>query len=128
VCVLLPMRAMQAHDFVSPYVNASNAISKAPTDVVIVDESRLLFAEDLARNGPFLRNRPKERALTELTKSYIATLSSRHSVSLFGYDQAIALGIAPNERATMQRDALRTKLRKALSQQSCGVDLVVSTK
>jgi hypothetical protein len=123
--VLLPAHAKQAHDFVLPYARASEAIEHAPTDVVIVDESRLLFAEDLVRNDPFLRNRPKVLDLTYLTDTDITRLCSQYSVSLFDYGQAVSLGIAANEQATKFGDAARARSRQLMSQLACGTEPVV---
>ncbi len=126
--VLLPAHAKQAHDFVAPYVRASNLIQQAETDVVIVDKSRLLFAEDLVRNDPFLRNRPKVLDLTNLTEPGIADLCAHHSISLFGYDQALALGILPSDQATMIDDDTRAKLRPVLAKLACGAPLAVPSE
>ena len=123
--VLLPVHAMQAHDFVTPYARAMKAIKNAPTDVVIVDESGLLFAEDLVRNDPFLRNRPKVLALSNLTKAEIEHLCTHYSVATFDYTQALAFGIMPNNQATKFGDPARANLRMALSRRACGAESVV---
>ncbi|WP_020176023.1 hypothetical protein [Methyloferula stellata] len=122
--ILLPAHAKQAHDYVAPYIRTLKAIRQAPTDIVVVDKSRLFFAEDLVRNDPFLRNRPKVLELTSLTEPGIDYLCAHYSVSLFGYDQATALGIAPNEKLTVADDDKRAKLRTDLSQR-CGTALSV---
>jgi hypothetical protein len=126
--VLLPVHAKQAHDFARPYVRASKAIEQASTDVVIIDKSRLLFAEDLVRNDPFLRNRPKVLDLTYLTDADIERLCTHYSISLFDHGQALALGIAHNDQATEFRDDVRAKLRAALSRRACGAGLVVKAE
>jgi hypothetical protein len=82
--VLLPAHAKQAHDFVMPYVRAADAIEHTATDLVVIDQSGLLFAEDLVRNDPFLRNRPKVLDLTLLDEANLAVLCARYSISLFG--------------------------------------------
>lgn len=123
--VLLPAHAKQAHDFTMPYVKAWNAIEHAPTDIVIVDKSRLLFVEDLVRNDPFLRNRPKVLDISFLTEADLAQICAHYSVSLFDYDQAVALGITPYARATEVRDSVRAQLRTAMSRLSCDLQPVV---
>jgi hypothetical protein len=125
VLVLLPAHAMQAYDFVLPYVRASNAIGQAPTDVVIVDKSKLLFAEDLVRNDPFLRNRPKVLDLSNLSDANIERLCTHYGIAIFEYGQAIGLGIAPNDHATTSDDEARARLRAALSERSCATQPVV---
>jgi len=124
--VLLPARIMQAHDFVWPYFKASNAIERAPADVVIVDKSRLLFAEDLVRNDPFLRNRPKVLDLTNLSNANIEHLCMHYSVAIFDYGQATALGITPNDHATAADDEARAGLRAVLLRRACAVQSVIN--
>jgi hypothetical protein len=124
VFILLPARAIQAHDFAAPYVRAARAIAQAPTDIVIVDESGLLFAEDLVRNDPFLRNRPKVLDLTNLDKAKIAKLCSLYSISLFARPQGVAFGIAANDLSTKPSDKLRVEPREALSRTACRVEPV----
>lgn len=122
--ILLPAHAKQAHDYVMPYVRALKLIQQAPTDIVVVDKSRLFFAEDLVRNDPFLRNRPKVLELTSLTEPGIDYLCAHYSVSQFGYDQATTLGIARNEQLTVADDDKRAKLGAALSK-ACGTALAL---
>ncbi len=124
VFMLLPAHMKQAHDYVAPYVRAMNLIQQAPTDIVVVDKSRLFFAEDLVRNDPFLRNRPKVIELTGLTEPSIDYLCAHYSVARFGYDQATALGIASNAQLTIVDDDKRTKLGAALSK-ACGTALAL---
>jgi hypothetical protein len=78
--VLLPAHAKQAHEFAMPYVRAADAIGHAATDLVVIDKSGLLFAEDLVRNDPFLRNRPKVLDLTFLDEAKLADLCARYSI------------------------------------------------
>ena len=58
VGVLLPLRAVQAYRFVTPYAVASDQIARADADVVILDSGDRWFGWDLVRNDPFLRHRP----------------------------------------------------------------------
>lgn len=123
VVVLLPAHAMQAERFVAPYAQASAAIARADADVVIVDKSGLLFAEDLIRNDPFLRDRPKILDLTFLDEERLRTLCARYSVALFGKPQALALGIAANADLTRLDDEFRRRNRDVLGKLSCGAEL-----
>ncbi len=125
--ILLPAHAKQAHDFAMPYIRASGAIEHASTDLVIVDKSGLRFAEDLVRNDPFLRNRPKVLDLTFLDEAKLADLCARYSISMFGRPQALAFGIPLNDDATKFGDEVRARLRAAMARLSCGVDMAVST-
>jgi hypothetical protein len=126
--VLLPAHAKQAHDFVLPYVRASKAIEQTQMDAVIVDKSRLLFAEDLVRNDPFLHNRPKVLDLTNLSETDIERLCMQYSVAIFDYRQALALGVIPNDHATEFGDEARARLRAVLSRRECGNARVVPSE
>jgi hypothetical protein len=119
---------MQAHDLVSPYVRASEAIAQAPTDVVVVDSSGSLFAEDLIRNDPFLRNRPKVLDLTKLSDADIDRLCTHYSVAIFDQSQAAAFGIMSNKDSSLAGDRSRDLLRKAMSQRACGAVPLARTK
>jgi hypothetical protein len=123
--VLLPIHAIQAHYFVLPYFKASEAIARAPTDVVVIDTSRLMYAEDLVRNDPFLRNHPKVLDLLNLSKEDIERLCSRYSGATFDYDQAIDLGMMSNDQATAVADQIRAKSLLARWQGSCGAKRVL---
>ncbi len=121
--VLLPIHAIEAHDFVRPYRKAVQAIMQTPADVVIVDESGVLFGEDLVRNDPLLRNRPKILDLTYLTEANIAALCATHArIAVFDAEQARAFGIMPGDRKT--NIELRARLR-ALLTRSCATEPVL---
>jgi hypothetical protein len=124
--VLLPAHAKQAHEFAMPYVRAADAIGHAAIDLVVIDKSGLLFAEDLARNDPFLRNRPKVLDLTFLDEAKLADLCARYSISMFGRRQGLAFGISPNDEQTKFDDDVRAKKKAAMARLSCGVDMAVS--
>jgi hypothetical protein len=124
--ILLPVHAKHAHEFAMPYVRAADAIGHAATDLVVIDKSELLFAEDFVRNDPFLGNRPKVLDLTFLDEAKLADLCARYSISLFGHPQALAFGIPLNDDATKFDDEVRARLRAAMARLSCGVDMAVS--
>ncbi len=84
--------------------------------------------EDLVHNGPFLRDHPKVLDLTNLTQPGIEYLCEHNSISLFGYDQAVALGIRPSDQATKSDDEVRAKLREALAKLACGTLLPAQLK
>ena len=58
LAVMRPGRAIEIERVVAPFAAASRAIEAAQTDLVVVDTPPVLFAEDLVRNDPYLRNRP----------------------------------------------------------------------
>ncbi|MDJ0450428.1 hypothetical protein [Methylocystis sp. JR02] len=115
--LLFPAHAKQAHDFAAPYARASAAIARAPTDLVILDGSDLLFSEDLVRNDPFLRNRPIVLGLTLMDETDLVRLCQRHSVSLFDASQGRRYGIRPDPGSQVAAEGdLRAKLRAAEEQ------------
>jgi len=120
--VLLPAHAKQASDFVMPYVRAADAIGHTATDLVVIDTSGLLFAGDLVRNDPFLRNRQKVLDLTLLDEANLADLCTRYSISMFDRRQGLAFDISPNDEQTKFDDDVRA----AMARLSCGVDMAVS--
>lgn len=128
VAVLLPVHAMQAERFVAPYARASASIARADADVVIVDKSGLLFAEDFIRNDPFLRDRPKILDLTFLDEPRLRALCARYSVSLFGRPQALALGIGASADLTRYDDEIRARNRDALARLSCGAEMTLDAE
>lgn len=126
VGLLFPARAWQAHDFVAPYAKARIAIERAGADVVLLDKSDLLFGEDLVRNDPFLRNKPKVLDLTYIDEAGLAALCQRHSVSLFDASQGRKFGIAPdNGMQPVEEKKRRAELRAVLEQMPCGAPLSV---
>jgi hypothetical protein len=75
--------------------------------VVIVDKSKLLFAEDLVRNVPCLRNRPTALDLSNVSDANIARLCAHYEMALFDCGHANTLGIARTNHATALDDAAR---------------------
>jgi hypothetical protein len=86
----------------------------------------LLFAGELVRNDPFLRNRPKVLDLTLLDEANLADLCARYSVSMFGRRQGLAFGIPPNDVHTKFDDDVRAKKKAAMARLSCGVEVAIS--
>jgi hypothetical protein len=112
--VLLPWRAAQVRSFVTPYASAVAAIERSDVDVVIVDPTDIWYGEDLVRNDPFLRARPKVLSLPRLSETRLAELCQRYGVAVFDRAQAHPLGlrIVPSQPATADRNSrLRTLMR-----------------
>ena len=91
--ILFPLRALQVHRFVHPYAMAAAAIRAAPTDVVLVDDRNVWFGIDLARNDPYLRNRPLILHTESLSEYGARQLCARATVSVFDSSVARRLGI-----------------------------------
>ncbi len=105
---------------------ASPSASHTATDLVVIDKSGLLFAEDLVRNDPFLRHRPKVLDLTLLDEANLADLCARYCISMFGRRQGLAFGISSNDEQTKFDDDVRAKKKAVMARLSCGVDMAVS--
>jgi hypothetical protein len=93
LAVLLPIHLIQARDFVVPYRRAYAAIRAAPVDVVLVDGTGLLYAEDLVRNAPDLSNRPRVMDMMALTGPGMVRLCRRYRVARFTAAEGRAWGI-----------------------------------
>lgn len=121
--VLLPAHLIQAQRFVEPYARAADAIARTDADFVIVDKSRLLFAADLVRNDPFLRNRPKILDLTYLEEDQIRALCATNEIALFEKADATALGVSRHDEATKTDDDMLGRKRRLMSDLRCGADM-----
>ncbi len=119
VMVLLPLRAAQARAFVTPYARAHELIRASKDDVVIVDRTGLMFAVDLVRNDPLLRNVPKVLDLASLDEAQIQTLCRAYRVGIFDRKAGVALGIPVVESETAA-DARRRAKRDFLDRNGCG--------
>jgi hypothetical protein len=114
IVVLFPCRAYEVNRFLTPYASAVAAINKSTSDVVVVDTSDLAFGNDLVRNDPFLRNKPKVLVLQALDETLLRSLCSRFSVELFSREDGTALKIPHGDSENAQATAL-IPLMKALS-------------
>jgi hypothetical protein len=54
----LPLRCVQAKDFVQPYVEASAAFQRIDADILAFEPRLAWYSADLSRNDPFLSRRP----------------------------------------------------------------------
>lgn len=91
--LILPLRAIQVERFVRPYADASAFILAQPADLVLVDSSRNLFAQDLVRNDPYLERRPRVMLLSTLNRIQLAELCMRLRTVVVGPDQLTAIGV-----------------------------------
>ena len=127
LCLLLPFKAGMAAAFIRPYRLAEAAIVRAPADVVLVDWSGLMFADDLVRNDPFLRNTPKVMDLAALDAAQIATVCRRFRVALFDRREARALGLREIDSPGADPAFLRAR-RAELERLHCGVPVPVGAR
>ncbi len=95
--VLLPAHLESARTLTEPYARADAALRQARSDIVLIDKTGMRYGVDLARNDPFLRERPVRLALHALSDADVAALCARYSVSLFDATDGAALGVPLNE-------------------------------
>lgn len=91
--LLLPVRAWQAASFVAPYARAHAAVSAIEADVVLVDAPRHMFALELLRNDPLLRNRPLTMVASALSDAQLARLCRDYRVARFTDADAARFGM-----------------------------------
>jgi hypothetical protein len=91
--VLLPLRSVQARQFIAPFAKSQAAIARTNADVVLIDADNTFFAADLVRNSPLLTNRPKIMNLVALTTDQIDQLCKHQTVALFDAADAMAFGV-----------------------------------
>jgi hypothetical protein len=107
------------HAFVRPYASAVAAIEGANADVIIVDPTDIWYGEDLVRNDPFLRTKPKVLSLPRLDEMRLGELCRRYDVAIFDRADAQRLGlrIVASPPVMAAQDA---KLRAFAHSLSCG--------
>lgn len=89
VLVLLPIHAFQAYALTEPYRRASAEIDRMNADVVVVDARKFVYAEDLVRNDPYLRNTPIRLSRARLYDAQLAELCRTHpSLKFFTNEDA----------------------------------------
>jgi hypothetical protein len=91
--LLVPIRAWQAHAFAAPYRAADAWIATRDVDVVLVDAPQHIYAVDLIRNDPLLRNRPKRMAAYLLSDAQLAALCRDYKVAVFSDAEASRFGL-----------------------------------
>jgi hypothetical protein len=123
--VLLPLRAWQAHVFAAPYERAWRAVSSADMQAVIVDPSNRPSLDDIVRNDPFLRNRPKILLITRLDEAEVARLCAQGPVGVLDSVQAEAAGVqvARSDQAVLEHAA---RLRAFMVSRDCARPVPVS--
>jgi hypothetical protein len=108
VLLLMPLRAWQAHRFLHPYAAAEAAVRRAPSQIVLVDDSGIAFGQDLVRNDPYLRNRPLILNLGSLDSDQLEELCARYTVSVFDRAGAARLGV-PTFEPPAESDAAQAR-------------------
>jgi hypothetical protein len=101
--LLVPIRVWQAHAFAAPYRAADAWIAARDVDVVLVDAPQSIYAVDLIRNDPLLRNRPKRMTPVLLDDAQLEVLCRTYRVAFFTDADAARFGL----HATMSNRAPR---------------------
>jgi len=93
LAILLPIRCLQARDFITPFAKAQTAMEQTNADIVLINADKTFYAADLVRNQPLLTNRPKIMNLAALNTAQIDSLCHDQTVALFDESDAKAFGI-----------------------------------
>jgi hypothetical protein len=130
VFFLTPVRMIQAHAWSAPYVRAHALITKSDADVVIVNSDGLAFADDLARNDPWLRNKPKVLSLMVMTPTQISVACKLGKVAIFDRQVGAQLGIPELGPQTHEADIASklARLDALRSSGQCGMALRADPK
>jgi hypothetical protein len=123
--VLLPAHILQTATMEAPFRAAMTVIRRSTADLVLVDPSGVPYAEDLVRNDPYLRNRPKVMDLALLDLAAVESLCSRFTVSVFDRDQATALGFGQTQDYPAAVAAELAKQRDLMRRLGCGEPVVM---
>ena len=81
--VIWPFELLTAYKFVEPYRDAQSLISHSGADVVLVDATGMLAAQDLVRNQPDVSNTPKVMDIAQLNEAKIRYLCKRYKIAVF---------------------------------------------
>lgn len=93
--VLLPFQLATAYQLVRPHREAQALIRRSAADVVLVDGTGLMGAQDQVRNAPGAVNRPKVMDIALVSEAELRYLCSRYSVAVFDRNHALELGMPP---------------------------------
>ena len=118
--VLVPIHAYQMRSTHAPYAAAMAAIERAKADAVIIDTTGVFYGNDLVRNDPFLRNRPKVFDLGELNEPLVRQLCARFRVAVFEGMDAPRFGVIATVASTHSDYARLVGLRALMRELSCG--------
>jgi hypothetical protein len=81
--VIWPFQLLTAYRFVEPYREAQSHISQSGADIVLVDATGMLAAQDLVRNQPDASNTPKVMDIAQLSEAKLRYLCGRYKVAVF---------------------------------------------
>jgi len=126
VCLLLPLRAWQVHDFIHPYAAASRAISTAGTDAVIVNDFNIWQGVRLVRNEPNLQRRPVILRLRELDDDKIRRLCRGRRIAVFQTSDGARLGLHTQREPSETRAAREAATLQRLRRDGCSVQARVA--
>jgi hypothetical protein len=95
--IQLPIRCLQVESFVRPFAQAMSFIESAPEEFILIDHTKIWYSQDLIRNDPFLRNKPKVLFARRLSEVQKQNLCERGSLRVIKPAELIKLGLQPLE-------------------------------
>jgi hypothetical protein len=105
--VLLPAHLESAQALTRPYALADAALRRAKSDIVVIDKTGMRYGVDLARNDPFLRERPIRLMLQSLSDADHAALCARYRIELFDAANGATFGVPLIEEELARRQTPR---------------------
>lgn len=114
----LAVHLAQVRAMATSYIEAQKAIEHTDADYVVVDDRDIWFGQDLVRNDPYLRNRPKVMLLKRLDETLIDRLCAG-KIAIFDRKTADAFGLVKplNMPLMMGRTP---ELRDYMAAKGCG--------
>jgi len=117
LAILLPWRAVQAHQFIRPFALAEQKLLALPVDVVVLDAGGTFFGGDLVRNDPLLQTRPKILHIGLLDEAQVRDLCIHYRVALV---DAKSPALATLRQIDEPPDSENQRLHSVMARLGCG--------
>jgi hypothetical protein len=91
--LFLPLRASQVEGFTAPYADADEALRHVHGDVVMIPPFAVWYGQDLVRNDPLFRERPKRARLIHIRPEVQAAFESHGRVVVVTGEQLAQFGL-----------------------------------
>jgi hypothetical protein len=95
VAVQLPIRAFEVAAMIAPFQRTQEYLAAQEEPVVLVYPASVWYGQDMVRNDPFLRNRPKVLFLDRLTRTQAERLSEMGQARILTPAELAELGMFP---------------------------------
>ncbi|MCL4503132.1 MAG: hypothetical protein M1438_14970 [Deltaproteobacteria bacterium] len=93
--VQFPIRCLQVESFIRPFARSAQYIQSLPYSFVIIDPTKVWFAQLLVRNDPFLRDSAKILFAPLLDEAQLAKLMSLGKVHIVRSEELAQFGLHP---------------------------------